>query len=111
RRRGQEAAQELARAFAVQLASALVESVGLVAGGVVGGDRFGLGGVWVYAGGHLSLPMMPALRTDGPFSAGLRQESLPLRPPGRAGGAPGRHRRGGRQQLPPVRRPLRAWGT
>src|SRR5262249_57490302 len=62
RRRGQEAAQELARAFAVQLASALVESVGLVAGGVVGGDRFGLGGVWVYAGGHLSLPMMPALR-------------------------------------------------
>src|SRR5262249_17253308 len=41
RRRRQETPQQLAGAFAIQLASALMQPVGLVARRVVGGDRFG----------------------------------------------------------------------
>src|SRR5262245_15241953 len=56
--RRQKASQQLAGAFAIQLASALVQPVGLVARGIVGGDRLGLRGMVVSPAAHPVLPPM-----------------------------------------------------
>src|SRR5262245_36762444 len=52
RRRRQEAPQQLAGAFAIQLTGALKQPDGLVAGGVVSGDCFGRWGVYHSTTGH-----------------------------------------------------------
>jgi hypothetical protein len=58
--RGQKASQQLAGAFAIELASALVQPVGFVTRGIVGGDRLGLRGMGVVTTGHPFLPGMSA---------------------------------------------------
>src|SRR5262249_44770182 len=57
-----KATQQFAGAFAIQSAGALLEPVGFIAGGIVGGDRFGRRGMGVFTTGHPFLPPMAVFR-------------------------------------------------
>src|SRR5689334_17170847 len=64
RRRRQKTSQQLAGAFAIQLTGALKQPDGLVAGGVVGGNRFGRWGVYHSTTGHTLLSRKAAFRGE-----------------------------------------------
>src|SRR5262249_38510788 len=64
RSRRQEAGQQLAEAFAIQLPRALMQPGGLVAGSIVGRDRFGLRRMGVSTTGHAMFPPMSAFCGD-----------------------------------------------